>query len=147
MKVNQLGAEQEHDLLSPLSINNYTVRDTFTFANFIKNFSPNISTHMVSFDVVSLFSNIPLNETIDIICDKIYREKLIQINIPEKDLSKLLKICTTEAHFLFNGKIFEQGDGVAMGSPLGPVLANIFMAYLEEEYIRNYDNSALILWQ
>ena len=36
-------------------------------------------------------------------------------------------------HFTFNGKIYKQIDGVCMGSPLGPVLANVFMVQLEEE--------------
>ena len=41
--------------------------------------------------------------------------------------TKLFQFATSEAHFYFNGKIYEQVDGVAMGSPLAPVLANLFM--------------------
>ena len=47
-------------------------------------------------------------------------------------MKKLLLICTKEMHFSFNGKMYQQIDGVAMGSPLGPVIANIFMSELEK---------------
>lgn len=36
---------------------------------------------------------------------------------------------------MFDGKVYEQIDGVAMGSSLGPVLANIWMAYLEDQHL------------
>ena len=40
-----------------------------------------------------------------------------------------------DTHFVFNGQLFDQIDGVAMGSPLGPSLANIFMCMLEQRYL------------
>ena len=43
----------------------------------------------------------------------------------------LLLLCTKNVHFSYNGDIYTQADGVAMGSPLGPVLAGIFMVELE----------------
>ena len=44
-------------------------------------------------------------------------------------------MCTKEMHFSFNGKTYRQVNGVAMGSPLGPVIANIFMVELEKRLI------------
>ena len=46
-------------------------------------------------------------------------------------MKKLLNICTKNVHLSFNNKIYLQIDKVAMGSPLGPVIANIFMVELE----------------
>ena len=43
----------------------------------------------------------------------------------------LLLVCTQNVHFSYNGDIYTQADGVAMGSPLGPVLAGLFMVELE----------------
>ena len=41
-------------------------------------------------------------------------------------MKELLLLCTKKAHFTFNGKIYMQVDDVAMGSPAGPVLADIY---------------------
>ena len=86
---------------------------------------------MASFDVVSLLTNVPLDETIDIIIKRIYDKKEINTDIPKKEMRELLYLCTKNAHFTLNNKTYLQVDGVAMGSPLGPVLANIFMVELE----------------
>lgn len=50
-------------------------------------------------------------------------------------MKQLLELCTKNVHFSFEDKIYKQKDGVAMGSPLGPVLANIFMVQLERNVI------------
>ena len=98
---------------------------------------------MISFDVVSLFTNVPLDETIDIIIKSIYDKKEINTDIPKKEMRELLYLCTKNAHFTLNNKTYLQVDGVAMGSPLGPVLANIFMAELERNIIPTLFNDIL----
>ena len=52
-------------------------------------------------------------------------------------MKELLLLCTKNAHFTFNNEIYQQCDGVAMGSPLGPVIAGIFMVELEKSLIPN----------
>ena len=81
---------------------------------------------MVSFDVVSLFMNVPLEQTIEIILKRIYINIEITTNIPKQEMKELLFLCMKNFHFIFNNQIYIQLDGVAMGSPLGTVLANIF---------------------
>ena len=49
----------------------------------------------------------------------------------------MLVFATKKSHFVFDGQYYDQVDGVAMGSPLGPVLANIFMCYFEEKWVMN----------
>ena len=61
-------------------------------------------------------------------------EKLYSLEKPKikrNNFVKLMKIATSEVQFVFNNTLYCQTDGVAMGSPLGPTLANIFMGYLE----------------
>ena len=55
----------------------------------------------------------------------------------------LFVFATSQTHFLFNGMIFDQIDGVAMGSPLGPALANLFMAFNETEWLRSDQDSSV----
>ena len=82
---------------------------------------------MISFDVKSFFTNVPLNETIDIILGKVYDENKIVINKPKSILKELLYLFTKHVHFKFNGEIYIQCDGVTMWSPLRPLFANFFM--------------------
>ena len=90
---------------------------------------------MCSLDVCSLFTNVPLDETIDIALDKLYSLSDLPVTLPRAALQKLLEFATKKSHFLFDSQYYEQIDGVAMGSPLGPVLANIFTCHFEEKWV------------
>ena len=92
---------------------------------------------MVSFDVKSLFTNAPLGKTIDIILRRIYTNHALTTSLTKKEMKELLLLCTKNVHFTFNGQTFIQVDGVAMGSPLAPLLADIFMIELERSLIPN----------
>ncbi len=83
------------------------------------NTDSNVSRYQASFDVESRFTNVPTKETIDIILDMVYTGDVQFFhNLTRNKLKKLLIICTQESHFQFNGKFYDQIDGVAMGSPL-----------------------------
>ena len=82
-----------------------------------------------SFDVTSLFTNVPLIVTINIL-EWIYKEKPVNTRLRKKT-SKKLKDCCTKTAFSFNGIICKQKAGVFMGSLLSPVLANIIMTEFE----------------
>ena len=67
--------------------------------------------------------------------NRIYEKSEISTDITKSEIKELLNICTKSVHFTFEGNIYVQNDGVAMGSPLGPILANIFMVELERSVI------------
>ena len=78
---------------------------------------------------------IPLEETIDICVDNLYSDNENPPNIPNHNFRNLLNIATKETLFMFNNKYNKQVDGVAMGSPLDPALANIFMYSFESKWL------------
>ena len=125
------------ELLKPvvLKYSKHTVKDSFEFCLILDECSAtqNLSeTYMCSFDIVSLFTNVPLRATLDICLNTLYRDQdVVPPPIPENLLEKLLIKSTTDVEFSFNGVMYKQIDGVAMGSPLGPVLANIFVGHCE----------------
>ena len=96
---------------------------------------------MASLDVDSLFTNIPLDETIDICIDSLYKHDENTPKIPKDVFHNLLTVATKESFFMFNNKFYKQIDGVAMGSPLGPALANIFMCNFENKWLKDCPHS------
>ena len=122
-------------LLKPVGKSQYTISNTSEFIEKIKHkvIPPGYS--LVSFDVISLFTNVPLDKTIEIILRRIYTNKEIKTDIKRNDLKNLLLLCTKHVHFTFQDKTYIQTDGVAMGSPLGSVLSDICMVELEHDLI------------
>ena len=116
------------DLLSPLVLIDYSCKDSFSFVSPIKN--QNLSKRfLVSYNVTSLFTNIPLQEIIDIAINIIFNHNS-NLNITRKKLSLF---ATSQTHFIFNSKFYNQIDGIAMVSHLAPALANIFMGFHESK--------------
>ena len=87
---------------------------------------------MISYDVCSQFTRILIKETIDIAVNLIF-DKYPDLKITRQQLKKLFELATSGTHFLFDGSYYDQINGIAMGSPLGPVLANLFMGFHEKD--------------
>ena len=121
-----------------LKYSEYTVKDSFQFVEKLHNVKHNLDrSFMCSYDVKSLFTNVPVLETLDICLNELYHSELPAPPIKESELRRLLLLATTDVEFNFDDTIYRQVDGVAMGSPLGPVLANIFMGFYECKLLRN----------
>ena len=87
---------------------------------------------MVNFSWVdSLFTNIPLKETINICTNMLYKNVDVIEGINKSEFENLLSLATQESYFMFNDILYKQQDGVAMGSPLGPTMANAFLSFYE----------------
>ena len=111
--------------MSPLTVNDYTVKDYFTFAKEVINFDHNL--FMASLDVESLFANFPVDETIKNAVNDLFPSNMYRGKLSKSELYYLLKLATSESSFIFDNILYKQIDGVAMGSPLGPTLTNAFL--------------------
>ena len=109
------------------------MKDTFHFVSMLDGKDHRLI--MASLDVESLFTNIPLKETIDIVTKKVYGRKRKVKGIWRSDFRKLLLMSTQGTVFYYNGHYYRQKDGVAMGSPLGPALANAFLCHHEASWL------------
>jgi hypothetical protein len=119
-------------LLNPLAQNEYTLCDSFHVVSKIKSVPKELFSEgyrLVSFDVVSLFTNIPVTKTVKIILDRIFEEKLVATTFLKPTLKKLLLDLCTKTVFSLNNQLIEQTDGISMGSALGPVLAIILSEF------------------
>ena len=101
---------------------------------------------MVSYNLTSLFSKIPLEETRNLTTDYLFEAKP-DLKISRKDLQKLFLFATSQTNFLFNENIYEQIGRVAMTWPLAPILAYIFIGYQEHEWIKNCNYEALLYYK
>ena len=108
----------------------------------------NLDEIMVSFEVVSLFTNVPVDET----CEIIKRKLLDDVTLAERtkisvnEIIDLIKLCVSTTCFQWHDDYYEQTSGAAMGSPLSPVLANIFMEDFEQKALAN-SNLVPSIWK
>ena len=125
------------ELLSSLVPNDYSCKYTFSFVSHISN--ANISKiFLVSYHVIGLFTNIALQETIEIAINLIFNHHP-NLNITRKELKKLFLFSTSQTHFIFNNEFYNEIDRVAMESALAPILANIFMGFDESKWLDEYN--------
>ena len=126
--------------LKPLSVNEHTVSDIFVFDDELREIKIKDREVLVSYDVSSLFTNVPVDETIETIAERAFENdwfnREYDLNITKLDLMELLRIATKNPLFQFEGKLYEQVDGVAMGLPLGPLMANAFICKIEKQLER-----------
>ena len=123
-------------LLSPLPQSRNTVKKHYRIHCRIKQ-QLSQEHRMVSFDVKSLFTNVQLDRTIDIILKRIYEKNEIVTSITKSEMKEMLILCAKNVHFTSESRTYVQADVVAMGSPLGPVLVDIFVIKLENSLLPN----------
>ena len=80
--------------IKPLSLNQYTISDIFFFSEDLRNTSLNESDIVVSYDVSSLFINVPLNETIHILVERAFKNNWYNVTHKHPFSSRYVQLCT-----------------------------------------------------
>ena len=85
---------------------------------------------IISLDVKSLYTNVPLKEAVEIALRRLYE----QVNPPEtsrKTMKKLLNLAVSRVYFKCNGLWYVEKDGLGMGASLAVILANLWLKEYE----------------
>ena len=125
--------------VSSITFNEFTVKDSFAFAEeFVHQYG---KLFMVSLDIDSLLTHIPLKETINICTNLLYNNIDVIEGINKSDFENLLSMATQDLHFMFNDILYKQIDGVVKGRPLGSTMANVFFSFYEAKGYSALTNS------
>ena len=126
------------DIISPIQNNGFAVRNSIQYAKEINDIAIADDEVMVSFDVVSLFTAVPVQKACDYILKKLEGDNTLssRTNLDIDDIISLLSYILCNNYFIFEGNTYKQIHGCAMGSPVTPVVANICMESIEEMAIK-----------
>ena len=102
------------------------LQSTENFIDAIKDVQIPHDYNLVSFDVISLFTSIPLQLALQC-TETAIQQSTDALPLPTEDIMDLLNLCLTSTYFQYNGKHYKQLHGTAMGSPVSVVVAEIVM--------------------
>ena len=108
--------------------------DSFDAADAIKSVPPELFSqgYKFFFYFESLFTNVSLRRTINVVLDRIYNKKLVETRVRKHTLKKPILDSCTKSIFSCNSTLYEQLVGVSIGSSLWPVLAKIIVLEFED---------------
>ena len=129
-------------ILRPLvGLTQHHVSNSSQFVEITRGLTLQPSDILVSFDVVSLFTNVPTTETCLLVKDRLIQDLSLddRTSLTPDQIHDLLLTCVSSSCFQFQGKFYEQTAGTSMGSPLFPILADIFMEEFENSSLNTAD--------
>ena len=121
--------------MSPVVGNtDYTVKNSCEFSDFIRDKTLNACEELVSFDVVSLFTKIPVEPAVKVAEERLGEDASLGLrtSLPVEDIIPLLTFCHKTTQFTYNGTYYQQAFGTAIGSPISTVIANMLMEDVEQ---------------
>jgi hypothetical protein len=105
-----------------------TVKNSCHFAEFVRGKTLKADQVLVSFDVVSLFTNIPVDLVIKVVTKRLRQDATLlqRTSLPVEDIIDLLSFCLNTTYFVFEGYYYQQVFGTAMGSPVSAVMLQLY---------------------
>ncbi|XP_071500039.1 uncharacterized protein [Diadema antillarum] len=123
-------------ILSPLTGRTcHSVRNSTDFAEFVSTQTISSNELMLSFDVTSLFTNVPIDGACSVAHSRLLADKDLstRTTLSPDEVTDLLSFVLRSTYFLYNDTYYEQLEGAAMGSPVSAVVANMYMEAFEEQ--------------
>ena len=133
--------------LSPVlgSFSKAHLRHNQDLLDFLRSIKPG-EDRFISFDVVSLFTNVPVKPTLDFLQRKLLSLNL-KFDVPVECLIDLVDLCLDQSCFQFENDFYEQIFGTSMGNPLSPIISCLFLEYLETEKFPLYKGIKPTFWK
>lgn len=119
--------------------NNNSVKNSYEFIEKMKTVELSPNHKLVSFDVTNLYTNVPVDKTVTVL-KNILSETGILNEIEVNELIYILQLVLKQNYFSFNDEHYVQEEGLAMGSPLSGLLADLYLNYFENEYLFSCNN-------
>ena len=132
------------NVLKPLTESRHKLQSTENFIGAIKTIQIPDDHKLVSFDVKSLFTSIPLQLALDC-TENAIKNSTVELPLPTDDIMDLLNLCLTSTYFQCNGKHYKQLHRTAKGSPVSAFGAEIVMQNIEEQPLATYTRT-VPLW-
>lgn len=127
-------------ILKNIISNKYNVKNSLELKKQLKDITLDENDTLVSFDVVSLFTNVPVYTAIKNIMDQ-WNTIETKTSIPKSKFLEILKFCLNDNnYFTYNNKIYKQIFGMPMGNPLSPTIADIVLDNLLDAALTELHN-------
>ena len=129
------------DILSPIvGKNGYALKNSADMVDTLSRCTLDEEDVLVSFDVTALFTKVPVEKSVDVIHGRLESDSTLasRTNMTAAHVRDLLLICLRTTYFIYEGTIYVQVEGAAMGSPVSPIVANLFMEWFEEHAIQTF---------
>ena len=123
-------AQMIAQILSPLvGKNGYALKNSAAMVQELSQLTLKESDVLVSFDVTALFTKVPVDRSLDIILDRLEKDASLssRTRLTAVQIRDLLRTCLKTTYFQYDGVIYTQVEGAAMGSPISPIVANLNM--------------------
>ena len=129
--------EELSRILRPLACSCPTTSRTHDFVLQLKRITLQANESIVSYDVSALFTSVPINPAINIIKRRLELDQELHLKTSKTvvQIISLLEFSLKTTYFQFQGRFFEQLQGAAMGSPISPIVANLYMENFENKAI------------
>ena len=130
-------------VLKPLvGKSHHHIQSTGDFVSKAKGLTLQLGECLTSYDITSLLTSVPIDPALNIIKDLLEKDEKVNDRtvLSVLNIIELLGFCLYNTYFSFQNKFYEQVEGAAMGSPVSPLVANLYMEYFERKALMSAIN-------
>ena len=121
------------------------IQNSGDFLDKVKNLEVPPGQKQIAYDVSALFTSIPLPDATKAVRNKLDEDPKLQdrTSLSRERIFGLLSFCRNTTYFTYSEVIYKQKHGATMGSPVSPIIANLYMEGFEEIALRTAPNPTL----